>query len=447
MKLQQYLMLMIIFMGSLSSCQKELLPNNGPVDVTVNITYESEEYQEKLPVDTITVNIYSLKGKKIYSAQTDAEGHIKFPQLAPNTYRIQAVISFKVDLFNQLLDRQEDFDITFSSEIKEIMVGREIDHHWDLSLVSGNFNPNGLVIKQIYYAGSHATLGASFRDQFIEIFNNSDQIQYADSLCIAEAYGANNRNAIYTYQANSKQYDWSKSYGMPTNIKANSDYVYAQTILRLPGQGQDYPIAPGQSIVIAATATNHKAPYEGADGKVIAVQDPSLTVDLSKADFEAYYAPYIGTTRPLASDVDNPNVPNVEVIRRGSGADLIMSQTAQQSWFIFRSDAMGPEANWKGYGLPYADGQVNNSKAYIQVPVDVILDAVELQSSTSTQYPKRFSAQNDAGWIAVDGGARSSNAVIRKTKAVVNGRRVLQDSNNSKDDFVSIKANPKGFAD
>ena len=85
MKLQQYLMLMIIFMGSLSSCQKELLPNNGPVDVTVNITYESEEYQEKLPVDTITVNIYSLKGKKIYSAQTDAEGHSKFPQLAPNT--------------------------------------------------------------------------------------------------------------------------------------------------------------------------------------------------------------------------------------------------------------------------------------------------------------------------------------------------------------------------
>lgn len=447
MKLQQYLMLMTIAAGSLSSCQKELTPNNGPVDITADVTYASQEYQEKLPVDTITVNIYSLKGKLIYSAKTGQDGHISFPDLAPNTYRIQAVTSFKVDLFNELLNREEDFDVTFSSEIKEIMVGREVENHWDLSLVSGNSNPNGLVIKQIYYAGSHATLGASFRDQFIEIFNNSNQVQYADSLCIAEAYGANSNNALYAYQANSKQYDWSKSYEMPPDMKANADYVYAQTILRLPGKGRDYPIAPGESMVIAATATNHKAPYEGADGKVIAVQDPSLTVDLSNADFEAYYAPYIGTSRPLASDVDNPNVPNVEVLRRGSGLDLIMNQAAQQSWFIFREDEVWNEKKWKGYGLPFADGRVNTSGTYIQVPIDLILDAVELQSSTSTQYPKKFSAQNDAGWTAVDGGARSSYAVIRKTKELVNGRRVLQDSNNSKDDFVSIKANPKGFAD
>lgn len=447
MKLQKYLMLLFICTGSLSSCQKELTPNNGPVDITADVTYASQEYQGKLPVDTITVNIYSLKGKLIYSAKTGQDGHIGFPDLAPNTYRIQAVTSFKVDLFNELLNREEDFDVTFSSEIKEIMVGRDVENHWDLSLVSGNSNPSGLVIKQIYYAGSHATLGASFRDQFIEIFNNSNQVQYADSLYIAEAYGANNINALYAYQANSKQYDWSKSYGMPQNIKANADYVYAQTILRLPGKGRDYPIAPGESIVLAATATNHKAPYEGADGKVIAVQDPSLTVDLSNADFEAYYAPYIGTTRPLASDVDNPTVPNLEVVRRGNGADLIMSQVGQQSWFIFRADNMGEEKDWKGFGLPYVDGRVNNANTYVQVSIELILDAVELQSSTSTQYPKRFSAQNDAGWIAVDGGARSSNAVIRKTKEFVNGRRVLQDSNNSKDDFVSIKANPKGFAD
>lgn len=446
MKLYQYLLL-LLSVGALSGCLKERLPNNGPVDIKINVSYASEEYQKILPVDTITVNIYSQKGKKIFSAKTDHNGHIEFPQLAPNDYRVQAVISFQVDVFNQLLGMNEDFDVTFSSELQQITVGKEVKSDWNLSLVSGNFRPQGLVIKQIYYAGSHAILGASFRDQFIEIFNNSDQIQYADSLCIAEAYGAININRAYAYQNNSKQFDWSKSYGMPEGIRANADYVYAQTILRLPGKGQDYPIAPGASIVVAATATNHKAPYEGADGKVISVKDPSLTVDLSQADFEAYYAPYIGTTRPLASDVDNPNVPNVEVIRRGSGTDLIMNQVGQQSWFIFRGDDMGPDKNWKGYGLPFANGQINTSATYIQVHIDYILDAVELQSSTSTQYPKRFSAQSDAGWVAVDGGARSSNAVIRKTKTVINGRRVLQDSNNSKDDFVSIQANPRGFAD
>ena len=48
----------------------------------------------------------------------------------------------------------------------------------------------------------------------------------------------------------------------------------------------------GKSIIIAQTGINHKAPYDRIDGKPVTIQDPELTVDLSKADFEVYLGDY-----------------------------------------------------------------------------------------------------------------------------------------------------------
>lgn len=449
MKIIIKLILLIFgFSYLLSGCQKDIFADNGSVDISLSTFYESETYANKLPLNDITLNLYTLKGKLLMTVKSDENGVVKFLDLAPNRYNVQVVKKFSAAEFNQLTGQREDNEVTFSSVIRQIEVVKgAAATHWDLSLLTGNSNQEGLVIKQIYYAGSDANQGASFRDQFIEIYNNSDEIRYADSLYIAEAFGATNASTTYVYQPNSGQYDWSKSYRMPQDIDANSDYVYAHLIIQLPGRGKDYPILPGESIVVASTAANHQSPYVGADGVAISVKNPSLTIDLSKADFEAYYVPYLGSTKPLASDIDNPNVPNIRLINRGNGADMIMNQAGQRSWIIFRDQNMGPVINWKGYMPPYADGRENLGTDYLQIPVANILDGVEIQSSTSTQYPKRFTAKIDAGSIAVDGGARSSNSVIRKTKEIINGRRILEDSNNSSDDFVSMKANPKGFID
>lgn len=41
----------------------------------------------------------------------------------------------------------------------------------------------------------------------------------------------------------------------------------------------------------------------------------------------------------------------------------------------------------------------------------------------------------------------NSQSVIRKVKSTFNGRKILEDTNNSSQDFVKLaKANPKGFA-
>ncbi|QQT28159.1 DUF4876 domain-containing protein [Sphingobacterium spiritivorum] len=434
--------LLIASMG-LVSCRKDWIPENHPVDIGIDVKFYSTEYDEKLSPAGAEVKIMSIKGDLIFSGKTDQKGHLSIPQLAPDNYRVQATKLYNFAEFNTLLKRAEESDIAFSSLITDYTVNPNNPTSLNLSLQAGQYSP--LVIKQLYYAGSSTTQGASFRDQFIEIYNNSAEVQYADSLYIGEAMGTLNASTTYAYQPVSKQYDWSKSYGMPANINANEDYVYARTVLMIPGTGKQYPINPGESIVIAATAINHKSPYSGTDGKEISVKDPSLTIDLSNADFEAHYAPYLGTVRPLASDVDNPNVPNLTVFKF-SGTDLIMSVAAQQSWFIFRNGNLGEFDKWPSYDYPFADGRVKTG-VYLQIPVANILDAVDLQSAiTNTNYPKKFNAEIDAGQKSVTGGQNSSNSIIRKTKEIINGRKVLSDTNNSTEDFITIKAEPRAFA-
>ncbi len=47
-----------------------------------------------------------------------------------------------------------------------------------------------LVIKQCYYTGSRTPANTNyFSDQFHEIYNNSPDTVYVDSLCIADAFG------------------------------------------------------------------------------------------------------------------------------------------------------------------------------------------------------------------------------------------------------------------
>lgn len=446
MKQSIQLVLICFALLSVVACKKDVAPENQSVSIEVNAAFGESDYSSKLKLDAITIQVFDISGKEVFKGETDAQGRVSVPNLAPGRYGIQGTKTYPVNDFNAASGLSEEFDVLFSSAIETEDINLNSEKSFSVELRNGSYN--ALVIKQIYYAGSDANRGANFRDHFIEVYNNSEEVQYADGLYIAEAQGANSASTTYAYQARSGQYDWSRSFGMPTDINANADYVYARTILQLPGTGQQYPIRAGESIVIAATAVNHKQPYQGTDGVGISIQDPELTVDLSQADFEAYYTPYVDRGRPIASDVDNPSVPNVIVHRRaGNATDLILSSNGQHSFIIFRDQNMGAVTSWKSYDAPYADGRERTDGEFVQIPVANIIDAVEIQSSsTTTRYPKKFTAQSDAGWIAVTGGARSSNSVIRKTKETINGRRVLMDTNNSTADFVTIKANPRGFA-
>lgn len=441
MKYLNYFLLFTIFL--VSSCKKS--DNNDVTLTTLSVKTAFDPDNETLGFDlkNIKVTATNLTTNQAYTAQSNSDGIATFEVPAGN-YNLAASITIAVSEYNQKAGTNVEDDVVFNGSLNNQNVVQSSNA--TISLKSGRIGD--FVIKQIYYAGSSTRDGALFRDQFIEIYNNSNETIYADSLYFGQVQ---NVATIFSridftkgfYQANG-QWDWSKSLNM-TGSNANTNFVYAETLFMIPGTGKQYPVEPGKGIVIAATAINHKAPYTNASGQTVTVINPELTVDLSKANFEVYLGSQPGIN-PLASDIDNPAVPNVNVITRGNGRDLILDNLGRDGLIIFKTKAN--VSAFPKYATPDVTQITASTNMFIQIPVNEILDGVGLQHAvTASRVPKRMPDVIDAGETFVTGGSYSSQSVIRKTRRTVSNRIVLQDTNNSTNDFgVLQRANPTGSA-
>ncbi|MHA6697035.1 DUF4876 domain-containing protein [Chryseobacterium sp. A301] len=419
-----------------------------PVDFTVSTHYDSDLNAEASPGTTVVLT--NTGTGDVYTQNANETGQAAFTQILPGNYTVTATSTLSRDQFTQRFGYDPQVpEVHFNGVQENVTVNVNVTS----TLVALKTARLGnLVIKQIYYSGSHTTQGAMFRDQFIEIYNNSNETLYADGLYIAQLFGKiNTTTADYTLP--NGQYDWSKSLGMSLGSKANTDYVYADYVIQIPGTGISYPIEPGESFLVAATGVNHKAPLLDNTGDPIEVRDPSLTVDLSGADFEVYLGDFresIGEA-VFKSDIQNPAVPDVQIAYWGipgyysNNKDLLMDSFGRDSFAIFRTEDF---ASFGAYTNPSVTTVSSNSSYFKQIPSSLLIDGVELQHyNPSSPRPKMLTSSVDAGHTNTDA-AYNSQSVIRKTKTTLpSGRKILEDTNNSSNDFIKLeKATPKGFA-
>lgn len=449
MKTQHHFIITLSVLFLLSyGCRKiELGEDIKALDVTVRVAYDTSKGNFSLPIEGINIKLENLWNGKINQIKTNQNGLAEFDNISAGVYNIMATLTIpKEDFLNYTGQFSED-DVTLNASINSVTLNNQTNAILDLQMKLGRIG--GLVLKQIYYAGSDTKNGATFRDQFIEIYNNSNELIYADSLYIAQVWGTNSANPdlskgfYLTSGPMVGQLDWSKSIGMPSGINASEDYFYPKSLYRIPGNGTDYPIQPGESIILAQTAVNHKAPYSNSTGGSINIKDPSLTVDLSNADFEVYLAPYLAS--PLASDIDNPAVPNM-IMLAYSGKDWLLDNPGRDGYIIFKTDKDIP-STFPQYPDPTQLAITQNTTMYYQIPLEFAIDAVEIQpNSPTSRVPKRLYSEYDAGFTFCPAGSYSSQSVIRKTSKIVSGRRILMDTNNSTNDFDYLeKAEPKAF--
>lgn len=439
-----YYFLLLLNIATIYSCKKDSGITTGiqPVNLTVKLSYALDASNYKLPVKNVTVKITNTSTASILSSTSNDSGTVRFTGIPAGTYDVDATITLAADKYYTITGIYVAEDVTFNASEKNTTISVGNDVTMAMTLVAGTTGQ--WVIKQVYFAGSHRTEGALYRDQFFEIYNNSDQVLYADSLYIGQVFGRQSFTSSNYYTQANGQMDWSKSVNMPADIDANNDYVYTRTLLMIPGTGKTYPVQPGSSIVIAQTAMNHKVPWTGANGSSISVKNPALTIDLSGADFETYYASFL--TSPLASDVDNVNVPNVTVLQY-FGSDWILDNNGRDGYVIFKTGSSTIVKDWPMYNFPTTSAPSSNAVKYYQIPLKYVIDAVEVQPNTAEdRIPKKLGAQYDAGFTSVPKGAYSSQSVIRKTLKTVNGRIILKDTNNSTEDFDYFDvAVPRGF--
>lgn len=445
------ILLLLTAVLALSSCSDDDFgSDNGlqPVTFSVNLKYDTAAFNG-IVVNNGNVILTNTNTGDTYTVASNASGVASFASILPGTYNITATKTLAKTEFTSLFGYAPSTEtVAFNGSQEQVIVNANVT---SASIELKSVRVGDLVIKQIYYAGSHAQQGAVFRDQFIEIYNNSNEVIYADGLLIGQLYGKTSTTVNATSLANG-QFDWSKSMGIGLGESANKDYVYADYVLRISGSGQEHPIAPGKSIVIAQTGINHKAPLVDNSGEPLTVQNPDLTIDLSTADFEVYLGDYrlsIGQDI-YRFDIQNPAVKDMEIAywgRAGYGSgnkDFILDNLGRDSFIIFRSEELN---TYPDFPDPSVSSVIATTKYFMQIPISKIIDGVDLQHySPSSARPKMLQPQIDASFIGCDA-SFNSQSVIRKTKATVNGRIILEDTNNSANDFIKLaKANPKGFA-
>lgn len=255
---------------------------------------------------------------------------------------------------------------------------------------------SALVFKEIFYsAGKTPAAKNYFRDQFYEIYNNSDKTVYADGICLGEALS-------------STVFDFTGTAGLTGEA---SDYIFfGKLVWQVPGDGNDYPIAPGESFVIAQYATDHTA----------ADKNPN-SLDLSTADFETYIDDY-------SSNQTDCNAINLNLVCNASG-----NNSKQYFTSVFGSAMVifYPSTTIKNTDYIESVNQANNMGR--EILKSDVLDAVDCIKNATTA--KRLEAQFDAGSIFCSG-IYVNESIYRKTASTnADGRIVYQDTNNSTEDF------------
>ncbi|WP_431611057.1 DUF4876 domain-containing protein [Chryseobacterium sp. 'Rf worker isolate 10'] len=448
--MKRLILLLIIPVLVLIGCNRDddFGKNNEikPVPFTVNIKYDASKYPSVADkgVANVTVIMKNTATGDQITGKTDANGDLILNAVLPGNYSVQAELQLKQSEYEQQIGEETSYEIVHFGGFDEKVTINANTSSKLIRITSGNLGD--LVIKQYYYAGSDTKLGANFRDQFIEIHNNSDQTIYADGLYLVFLEGNTNNNPT-TYTLSNGQYDWSKTAG--GGSAANTDYVYSNILIKIPGTGSQYPILPGKSIVIAQTAINHKMPFDDINGTGVAIQEPDRTVDLSHADFETYMGDYntsIGK-KPFAWDIQNIMVPDMLVSYWSIASnDLILNVNSMLGLGILRATDT-EVTTWKKVASPKAP----TGTLFLQIPKNYIIDGIDI-TDKEQKAPKDFPADIDASRTFIVNavgqaeGTFTGLSVIRKTKEIINGRVVLQDTNNSANDFVTIKANPRGYA-
>ena len=283
---------------------------------------------------------------------------------------------------------------------------------------------DNFVLAEIFFAGTETPEGKRYiGDKYFVLYNNSADTLSADGLILLEA----DLNSVQKYDLGDQDF--------------RDKYFAVDAMYRIPGDSNTYRVAPGQMLLIADNAMNHK-------------QANANSFDLSQANFEWYDI----SSSADVTDVDNPDVPNMDKLYCYTYTIWVPHNQGHKSFALARfpegvtaEDYFATDSLYVKYDYEVvtAAGTFSQSKKSYMIPNEWIVDLVNMSPSETFQW-LTGSDKLDAGYayVAPTGSdvTRFGKAVRRKTKGIMNGRRLLQDTNNSTDDFLmAVEANPYYF--
>ena len=377
---------------ALSSCSDN--DNGGSkkaYQLTVNFTLE-----DGLSADNIS-------DAKLVFTNNKGSDTVSLKNLGTNTLEMYKG-SYKVSFIGKVTDEASAY-VTGATSV-------DIYSEQSITLNLSKVNKSTLVFKTIYMTG-----GAQYYmlDGYVEIANNSDEVQYLDQLILFSSFG--DQQQANAWQANGITDLYPSGYG---------------AVVAFPGNGHDYPLQPGQFVVVANEAMNHKLAYGDDESKK---DDYAKSPDLSKADWEIY----LGT-----GDIDY-EAPNLTTIYTNNkymkawglgvyGRSYILAKLPAG----ITPEAFGADPN----NIQYEPGTTSEFSRALMLPNKYVLDAVDTYApSTSAENHYCTLLPKDDATGVQNNEAYSGKALRRKVSSIVNGRVYYQDTNNSANDFMNNQDN------
>lgn len=395
MKRRHYLSVLIpINILLLFSCNSfdavEGVKDVDPISVAVNVASNVPGIASFEGFTLIFKDVkYGTEYKKVLASDKDT-----ITGLLPGIYQI--------DISGKAMDENNDTYLLSDNKVNFPLVTDGAL----LEFIVNGLRESNLLFKEIYFAGSKTPLNTNyFRDQYYEVYNNSeDQVIYLDGV-----YFAN----LAPSTATTKLPLWPESDG--------DRYAYAERVWKFPGSGTDYPLLPGESVIISQFAANHQLPQ----------YNPNCPVDCSPSEFEF--------------NMNNPNFPDqpaVDMVHVFYNGLSVMGSIPQYLVSVFG----GAYVLFKPLGdeeydpvntdsLKTTDLSSTSTKLYAKVPIRYVLDAVEAGHNETMLTAKRVPAALDLGMTYVGETYNSKGVTRKKTEERTDGTPILQDTNNSTEDF------------
>lgn len=398
MKQSFYIVLLLISIWGCSDINKDNPYENQLYTLQVSAIYP-DEYTDYLR-EGVTVNIEDIDRGNSYKTVTDKNGIARFA-LTNGIYRIQ--ISDKTDrhIFNGLADKV-----------------KLIDGNVTLNLSLTHSKAGTIIIKEIYSGGcTKLPIEGTYQsDKYMILHNNDSEVQYLDSLCFGtlDPYNSQATNVWVTQDE-------------ATGATIFPDFVpIVQCIWQFGGTGKSFPLAPGEDAVVAINgAIDHATQYPLS----VNLNKPGYFVCYNNVHFwNTIYHPAPGNQIAVDHYLD-------VVIKTGQ-ANAYTFSLSSPATVIFKAQ----DTTIQDYVL--ATGSViqkpgSTVDRIIKIPLEWIIDGVEVYYGGSSNNKKRISPSIDAGYVTqsalFDG--RSLHRRVDEEATQEAGYEILEDTNNSSSDF------------
>jgi hypothetical protein len=368
----------------------------GPEDASLADALEFED--RRVPDAEVTIRRTGESATSIFVS--DEAGRVTVEGLLPGNY-VVSVLRLLTESERELLVAAEgdlgEVSALGGSGARQVRAPAD---SLDLTLIAGS--RGSLVISEVFNAQPLSGNTFYFFGGFIELYNNADTTIYLDGKILAKGMWRNHENSVWPCDAFEK---W----------RFEEEGIWSAFHVRFPGSGSSYPVEPGEAVVVAQSAIDHRQFGEGM-------------LDLRGADFE-----YVGP-----ANVDNPAVPNVEDVGPHPWIDLANAglYVTVLLDILLLVDPVDLESLERDV-LP------DNYPNHVMIPADRILDVATF-SVTPERAPATFQTcaptfthpRFDRGYAQLLDFSNTSTSIQRRILAPTpDGRAILQHTRTSAADF------------